>query len=67
MDWKHEHLLWEEDDTLEGSTSSVSSEVMPTDGLPVVFERGTIEIEVLFFSDILGVAADACIRGASRN
>lgn len=41
---KYEHLLGKEEDTLKRSTSSISGEVMPTNRLPVVFERSTVEI-----------------------
>ena len=35
---------------------------MPADRFPVVFERGTVEIEVLFLGDILRVAVVICVR-----
>ena len=60
--WKYGHLLGEEDDTLKGRASSISGEVVPIDGFPVVLERGTVEVEVLFLGNILGIAAGTCIR-----
>jgi len=39
---------------------------MPIDGLPVVLKCGTVEIEVLFLSDILRIATGPCIRGGVR-
>ena len=38
---------------------------MPADGLPEVFERGSVEIEVLCLSDILRLTTDAYISEAS--
>jgi hypothetical protein len=39
---------------------------MPADGLPIVLERGTIEIEVLFLSDVLRITTGTCIKEGSR-
>lgn len=41
---KYEHLFGEKEDTLERSASSISREMMPTDGCSAIFERGTVEI-----------------------
>ena len=38
---------------------------MPIDRLTVVLERGTVEVKVLFFGDILGIATGTCIREGS--
>jgi len=40
---------------------------MPTDGLPVVLEGGAVEIEVLFFGDILRFATGTRVREGFGN
>lgn len=40
---------------------------MPTDGLSVVLEGGAVEIEVLFFSDVLRFATGTRIREGFGN
>ena len=39
---------------------------MPTNGFPVVFERGTVEIEVFFLSNFLWITAGARMRGIRK-
>ena len=62
----YRHLFGKEDDALERSASSISGEVMPTEGLPVILERGAVEIEVLFLSDILSITTGGCVREGLR-
>lgn len=38
---------------------------MPADRFPVVFERGTVEIEVLFLGDFLRITTGAYVREGS--